>query len=558
MSDISLGAIIYTSVKPIIKIYLGIGIGFFLAKRNVLTVETGRNVSDIILNVLMPCLMFNKIITSLQGSDIKDLGIVVLSAFLYYAIGLVGGIITVLLFPVPKNWKGGLIGCATWNNIGDLPMAYMQSMDTGLVFTSAEGNKGLAYSSMYLTMLAFTLFNMGGYRLVEYDFRDVLKGPQNDEEKSLDDIEDSDNENNHNDKSDDHLQLQDRNSILSTSSDESTNSVMPSYAEKNSNKKEEKLYEEFLKERGVLKKKSGNSSSESGNLGALNLPSGSNISRSNTNNSIISSNKLAKTYSKNLELRDLPSQTVHDLIDEYSQAENLQTAASTGLERRLTKISTLGPVAVNEPIEPQSKYSKFIKDHNLGLLDMIIVNFLKPQAVAVVIAITITMIPWVRRLFTVTSINMPDAPDELPILNFLMDITSFIGQASVPFGILMLGATMARIKLGTYTWNYYLILAIIAILKLAILPIISIAFVSSLRSAGWIEDSNHVLMFVMIISSALPSATTMVYLTAFYTLPGQKHEQLDLIGLNLLIQYPMAIITLPIVCSYTLKAVLNL
>ena len=48
----TLGQVIWISVKPIIKIYLIIGVGFGLCKMGILTADATRTISDIVLTVL--------------------------------------------------------------------------------------------------------------------------------------------------------------------------------------------------------------------------------------------------------------------------------------------------------------------------------------------------------------------------------------------------------------------------------------------------------------------------------------------------------------------------
>ena len=87
MVHITLGQAIWVSVKPIIKIYLIIGVGFLMAKMGILTVEATRIISDIVLTVLLPCLSFNKIVANIEDKDIKSVGIICLSALLIFGSG---------------------------------------------------------------------------------------------------------------------------------------------------------------------------------------------------------------------------------------------------------------------------------------------------------------------------------------------------------------------------------------------------------------------------------------------------------------------------------------
>ena len=116
---LTIGQAIWVSVKPIIKIYLIIGTGFFLAKTNILTVAASRTLSDIVLTVLLPSLSFNKIVGSIEDSDIKDVGIICLTAVLIFGTGLFFAYVLSKLLPVPKEWRGGILAGGMFPNISD-------------------------------------------------------------------------------------------------------------------------------------------------------------------------------------------------------------------------------------------------------------------------------------------------------------------------------------------------------------------------------------------------------------------------------------------------------
>ena len=55
------------------------------------------------------------------------------------------------------------------------------------------------------------------------------------------------------------------------------------------------------------------------------------------------------------------------------------------------------------------------------------------------------MAPPLKALFVNSNFYMPNAPDELP-LSFIIDFTSYVGAASVPLGLILLGTTLARLQ----------------------------------------------------------------------------------------------------------------
>lgn len=149
---------------------------------------------------------------------------------------------------------------------------------------------------------------------------------------------------------------------------------------------------------------------------------------------------------------------------------------------------------------------------------------------------------------------MPNAPDELPPLSFIMDYTSYVGAASVPFALILLGGSIARLKLGNLHPGFWRASLLLVVLRLCVMPIIGVLWVNRLVSAGWIASDDNMLMFVIMITWALPSMTTQVYFTAFYTpTDATDRTQMDCCSVYLLMQYPLLVISLPFLVTYVVK-----
>lgn len=168
-SDLPLGQVIYTAVKPIFKIYLIMAVGFYLARKNILTVDTSRNISSIALNVLIPSISFQKIVTNINNTMIKEIATIVIVGFfmmfsqalIIFGVGVAAG--------CPRNWWGGLILCGLLPNISDLPIAYLQTMETAGIFANVD--LGVSFVMIYLCLQMIIQFPAGSYRLVEWDFK---------------------------------------------------------------------------------------------------------------------------------------------------------------------------------------------------------------------------------------------------------------------------------------------------------------------------------------------------------------------------------------------------
>ncbi|ODV59587.1 uncharacterized protein ASCRUDRAFT_9256 [Ascoidea rubescens DSM 1968] len=431
---ISLSTTIWCSIKPILKIYLIILSGYFLGKKQVLNNNTIKDLSSMIIYFLLPCLIFNKIITNITINELKQITIILLSSLILYTGSLIYGIILNLICFVPSNFFGGFLVVCMFQSVSDFPIAYIQTLadksdadNNYLIFNEIQADKGIAYICIFMAILTFMMFNFGGYKLIELDFK-------NNQGKKTTDIEQLD---------------------------------------KNSSNNAQKL--------------------------TITI-------------------KVAKTI----------------------------------------------------------KHFFF--------------NFLHPVSISLIISFIFALVPYLRGLFVYDpSLNIKNAPDKNPPLNFLVDFSAYVGSSQVPLGLTLLGATLSKLKIKNLDKKFLLTCIIMTIIKLVIMPIIGIAWVKKLVQLNWImtNTDEKVLAFVIILGFGLPSFTAQVYLTALYshkikiTQEGQnKIEiesqdgqcnkistydidsnnsfQMDCLAVCLLIEYPVLFISMPSIVTYTLKMVLLL
>jgi predicted permease len=482
--SLSLGDVIYTAVKPIFKIYFIIGCGFILGRYNMLTVETSRNLSDIIISLIFPCLVFTKIVTNLQNSDIKQIGIICLIYVLFTVIGGLGGLGCYLLGK-PKYWMGGALSVALMPNISDLPIAYIQTFSSGEVLTEAEGEKGVAYICIFTAVQILFQFNLGLFKLIGYDIDQQRKH----------EIEESHEES---------RELQ-----------------------------EVKGLERILSHRTEM---SYSSSRDHDNEELLVVP-------------LASPSGLERVQSKlsNASLRRSKSQTVVDLINEYSQADAINQDVHA-VPAQLTDLKLVPTHQENKPCK-KSKLKALL----LFTLD----NWRRPISISLVVSMTVSMIPWVKALFVHTNqAYIPNAPDGLPPLSFIVDFTGYIANACVPLGLLILGATLSRLHVSRLSWSFIRTPLMLSILRLVIMPVLGTAIIAGFAKCGWFMDDD-VLRFCSTIVWGLPNATSLIYLTAFYTPLEGEWLQMDQLALTYIIQYPLLSVSLPFLTTYMIKVSLG-
>ncbi|CUS24061.1 LAQU0S13e02410g1_1 [Lachancea quebecensis] len=605
--SIGVGVAIYAAIKPVLKIYVIILVGYLLARYNLVTVETSRGVSNMVVNAILPCLTFNKIVANISDKDIKEVGVLVLTAFLIFAVGGVGALITKWATNSPKQWYWGLLFAGIFPNISDLPIAYVQSMSNGSVFTSAQVDRGVAYCCIFLCTQSFLMMNFGMFRLVGLDFRE----PSKDEEQLSGDVDPSSHLNSKLKKSkpagiprtdsstSEHMpaKTHDNTGPHMLASDKGSADISRSLydEDENSSQSEADLGNEpqrFMNTMSAgssLSSSSGTTVSDVFRIGSRHSGSENSHSRAGvpisisdtihrmttarSTTSALSASSQRKSRGRQRRL----SQTAKDVINEYSAVQKIKTG-EMDLSRPLSLTQEFGggnafpsdeSDSEDEEFDRRSSYTHslqlsrtrsrkwrrsraaFVKKYKLGWLVYILVNFCRPASLGALLGIIFSMIPWVKALFVHTDVHMHQAPDGQPVLNFLMDFTAYIGNACVPLGLLLLGGTLARLEIGSLPKGFWKTIVAMTAFRLVVLPIVGIAWANKLFDINWIE--NDVAKFVVILTWAMPSATAQVYFTAFYTPLEGEHLQMDCLSVFFLSQYTVLFITLSIVVSYTLK-----
>lgn len=563
-SGVDLGLIIYSAVKPIFKIYFIVGIGFWLAKRNVLTVATCRDISDTIVTAILPCLVFENIVSSLQSSDIKSIGIIFFTALLLFGFGVSLAFFISIVAKSPKRWFGGILSVGLFPNISDLPIAYVQTLSNGgKVFSREEGDKGVAYICIFLAAQALFQFSFGLYELIAWDFRPELL---DEEEKTKGSNMTTSSSNNSNvklptiytngpphspgdqtPKRHPPSDIHDGASIAtSIASDEENELPPPLEVEGSTPSKQRSGYYKDVNQ--ILTKKNSKK-----------------LLTSRSNNS----QNLSLTTTRSIDLRTQPSQDIRDVINEYSEYDDDNNNSgitnnnydqnrdqSKEMVRSITGGSDIGGTSLVSSHSHHSLQPDFKTKLKLRLRG-ILKNLVAPTSSALIISIIVSMAPPLKALFVHSDFDIPDAPDSQPPLSFIMDITSYIGAASVPLGLLLLGATISRLQVKTMPKGFWKTALGITLSRLVLLPIIGVGVTTGLHAAGWYGD-DKLIRFISVLEYGLPSATSLVYFTAFYTDPNSDdHIQMDCLAVVLIFQYSILFISLPFLVSFSLKVSLN-
>ncbi|KAG0660499.1 hypothetical protein C6P45_001584 [Maudiozyma exigua] len=574
MSKIDLGAAIYIALKPIFKIYTIIFVGFLLAKYNIVSMENAKGISNMVVNAILPCLTFNKIVTNISWHDIKEVGVIILSAIILFSFGAAGALVTNYTTPVPKTFFWSFIFAGLFPNISDLPIAYTQSMGNGAIFTEAESEKGVAYSCIFLFTQSFLMMNFGMWRMVGLDFRDAKKESNDLENQSSINIPDSES-----DRGTSMIINEPKNNSLETTSEVPRVSVSESDAPSNRTSVMSSLDSNVIEddngfqlELAIMFKHIQKVLDTSLTLGHIlkNQPRLIFNDDNDFENEIVRRKRSRRG-------------SVHDVISSFSAVDRIRTG-ELDLTRPLSVTreigrdnTTIGVIDNNTEetgivenelksngdlqsihSEKATKWTRFkkrvvdfIHKHHLEWVAYFAINFCRPASLGALLGIICALIPWIKALFVPTYVHVHQAPDNMPVLNFLMDFTAYIGNACIPLGLLLLGGTLARLEVNSLPKGFDRSVILMTVFRLIISPIIGVLWANKLYSMNWLE--SRIGKFVMILTWSMPCSTSQVYFTAFYTPIVGSHIQMDCLSVFFVAQYAILFITLSFVVTYTLK-----
>lgn len=629
--SVPLGTIIYIAVKPIFKIYLIIGVGVLMARLNVLTVDTSRNISSLAVMVLLPALAFDKIVTNIDNSDIKQIATIVIVSFFMMGSGSIGTFLIGAALGCPVSWYGGLLSCGLLPNISDLPIAYLQSMESSNILKHVD--KGVSYVCIFLALQMIVQFNFGGFKLIELDFRKQLNS--DDDEDDLEQgsqIGDSDaivdgstpaGETHTPGEGTSSLQEDSAGSTLlkealpsseSTSGEENAKTGDARHRTVRATSPSPRITAEGPQEEAVEQEETApisptstissldsiidNASVNPRNKAPEPLYRGDSVGGHSALSRLASRLSYSSALSRKASVpnsilsttnsRTQAPENMDDIVRVYSHFNELKQSKEEEKERKrmeklesgtsstsssstslgLEKQSGLGFVARKKYQLQKAKrglrktkktlrhldYWKIFKE----AVNVLLTSTLKPCSVAVVLSIIVCMIPWVKALFVFTDqATMPNAPDHQPALSFLMDFTSYIGAAEVPIGLLLLGGTIGRLSLSKLPAGTWRTPVGVTFFKLFVFPVIGCALNSKLHKDGLFYNED-ILYFICNINFCLPPATSLIYITAFYTPVGSKSTlQMDCLALAYIFHYICLVVCLPFVTSYTMKVALG-
>jgi predicted permease len=126
-----------------------------------------------------------------------------------------------------------------------------------------------------------------------------------------------------------------------------------------------------------------------------------------------------------------------------------------------------------------------------------------PVTITIIVSFIISTIPPLKALFVLLKHEdgtpiISLAPDGAPPLSFLLDTATFLGNVSVPLGLICIGAALAKLKTPKRGRDLPLgAISALAFGRLILQPVIAVFMIQGLVRVGVINEEDKVLRFVV-------------------------------------------------------------
>ncbi|TDL22375.1 hypothetical protein BD410DRAFT_748622 [Rickenella mellea] len=511
------GALVWVSIRPLLRLVICATTGFLITKADIFPQVAARGAGQIMLNITIPSLMFSKIVPAFTPQNIGALGPLILVAALYQMLGIASAWIVKQFFWVPHRFRYGILVAGGWGNWGDVPTAVIMSITGSAPFNgSTDQSLSVAYISAFILVFFVSLFPMGGHRLVALDY----VGPE---------VEDDD------------IRMPVKAKALGTI--HTWIGVARSVYTVLANKPPKPLRDPEVppitaksmeENRGIAKE----------DVADVSLRHRPEIGSKHVSFYVEDSTAIQTEIISSGVGSPAPTEALHSMSRVTSASP---TAAQIDSTIEILRV----PQRAGQSVIASSKSRGFLRG-TINQLHTLVKSLITPPAIAIISAIIIAIVQPLKALFvSIPTVYIPNAPDGQPPLAFILDSATFIGNASVPLGLICLGSAMARLKVPWNQWSRLPVGAIawLAISKMIVIPVIGVLICQGLVNAGVIDREDKVLRFVCIFFSCVPTATTQVFLTQVYSGTGSAEH----LSAFLIPQYAIMFISMTTLTAFTLR-----
>jgi len=154
---------IWNSAEVVLTLLLASGCGIILVRKKILHEQALKDMSRILVFLILPCLLFSKIIAAVSLDALSRLWIFPAAAFVMVSAGLALGWIVSRVCRQPELGRGLMAGMA-FSNSGYIPLATVAALtyQSPELFGGIHGaEEGITYISLYLVVFSPLMWLIG-------------------------------------------------------------------------------------------------------------------------------------------------------------------------------------------------------------------------------------------------------------------------------------------------------------------------------------------------------------------------------------------------------------
>ncbi|GAA6019898.1 hypothetical protein JCM10207_003330 [Rhodosporidiobolus poonsookiae] len=492
----SLNLLIWLSVKPLIRILIPVAVGFLLVRTKVLPADGTRACALLQINFALPCLLFAKIVPSFTSDNTPALGPIILCGFFYQAFPAAIGFFARAFTPTPRRFRYGLIAAYAFGNWGDVPFSMVQSVTASSPFNgNSDETLGSAFVSIFILVNYISLFPLQGLRLCKLDYTRTISA---DLERRYEDGEFG-------------------------VAQKWVSRMIRGCPMAHEVEEERRRFRE--EQEAAQEKAEGKSAAKDSEAGAKKRKPRMVTAGTQTFDEDEEITVAGPGLDPSSALRPPPhvdfpilEPTPSDLDGHLSPVPSAHSAASAPSVHHTTTQRVL--------LSIWSFFRPLVKS---------------PPTMALLTALVISLVPALRALFVAPESGNsfhPTAPDGDPPLAILYQTADFVGGASVPIGLTVLGGSMAKLSIPRPVSRLPLqSIAAMAVIRLVVTAIVGFFLVNRLVSSGLVDSDATVLRFVLTLLSCVPTATTQVAYAHIFAGQFGTESNADLVAAYLILQY---------------------
>lgn len=165
----------WLSTKTILTILIATSCGVIIARKKILHEHALKDLTNVLVYVVLPCLIFSKIVAAISFDALNDLWIFPAAALVNVGVGLLTGYLLSLFCKKQREFKSGIIVSVTFNNCIYIPLVIVAaiSLQAPELFPDKDAAaKGITYLSLYLVPFIILIWLLGYPILAHHKMKD--------------------------------------------------------------------------------------------------------------------------------------------------------------------------------------------------------------------------------------------------------------------------------------------------------------------------------------------------------------------------------------------------